>query len=262
MTDNDKLKRRGRYARGTQAAPKLHSVQLDGVTTIQFELRRSARRTRTINLRVEGDRVVLAAPLRTPLNEVEDIIRKRERWILDQMARAAVQPPQLLVNGCDEIPFMGRSVPVVVEPAMVKSAAARLVDGVMRVDVPLSVDNGEREEAARSAVVAWLRAQAAERLPVEVERWWPRLGRGDGAHVRIGNQRRQWANCSVNGTIRFSWRLMMLEPELIEYVVVHEMAHLTRMDHSKQFWALVAWAMPDVADRRRRLREVQDSLPL
>ena len=113
-----------------------------------------------------------------------------------------------------------------------------------------------------SAVVAWLRGQAAERLPVEVERWWPTLGRGDGAHIRIGNQRRQWANCSVNGTIRFSWRLMMLEPELIEYVVVHEMAHLTRMDHSKEFWALVAWAMPDVADRRRRLREVQDSLPL
>ena len=55
---------------------------------------------------------------------------------------------------------------------------------------------------------------------------------------------------------------MMLAPELIEYIVVHEMAHLTRMDHSKEFWALVASAMPDAADRRKRLREVQDRLPL
>ena len=262
MTYSDKLKQRGRDRRGAQAAPKLHSVQLDGAATIRIELRRSARRKRTINIRVDGDRVVLAVPLRTPVSEVEEIIRKRERWILDRMARTPVEPPQLLVNGCDVLPFRGRSVLVIVEAAAVKSPTARLVDDVLRVDVPLSVDDGEREDAARSAVIAWLRTQAAERLPVEVERWWPILGRGDGAHIRIGNQRRQWANCSVNGTIRFSWRLMMLEPELIEYVVVHEMAHLTRMDHSKEFWSLVAGAMPDAADRRRRLREVQDQLPL
>ena len=115
MTYSDKLKQRGRDRSGAQAAPKLHSVQLDGVTTIRFELRRSARRTRTINIRVEGDRVVLAVPIRTPLSEVEDIIRRRERWILDQMARTPAEPPQLLVNGCDAVPFMGRSVLVIVE---------------------------------------------------------------------------------------------------------------------------------------------------
>lgn len=255
-------KQRGHVRRGSQVAPKLHSIQLNGASTVLFELRRSARRTRTINIRVEGERVVLAVPLRTPLSEAEDVIRRRERWILEQMARKPAQPPQLLVDGCDVLPFMGRSVSVVVEPAAVKSAAARLVDDVLRVEVPASLDDGQSKEAARGSVVEWLRGQAAERLPVEVERWWPTMGRGDGARIRIGNQRRQWGNCSVDGTIRFSWRLMMLEPELIEYVVVHEMAHLTRMDHSKEFWALVAWAMPDVADRRRRLREVQDQLPL
>ncbi len=255
-------KQRGLARKGTQAAPKLHSIRLDGAATILFELRRSARRIRTINIRVEDDRVVLAVPLRTPLSEVQDVIRRRERWILDQLARRPAQPPQLLVDGCDVLPFMGRSLPVIVERASVKSGLARLVNDVLRVEAPASLDDGQSKEVARRSVVEWLRGQAAERLPVEVERWWPTLGRGDGVRVRIGNQRRQWGNCSVDGTIRFSWRLMMLEPELIEYVVVHEMAHLTRMDHSKEFWALVAWAMPDVADRRRRLREVQDQLPL
>ena len=256
------LKQRGRAGRGTQVAPKLHSAQLDGGATIQFELRRSARRTRTINIRVEGDRVVLAVPVRTPMSEAKEIIRKRERWILDRIARAPAEPPLLLRGGCDKLPFMGRGVSVVVEPAVVKSSSARLVDGVLRVDVPAGLDDGEREEAARNAVVEWLRGQAADRLPVDVERWWPTLGRGEQGRIRIGNQRRQWANCSANGTIRFSWRLMMLAPELIEYVVVHEMAHLTRMDHSKEFWALVTWAMPDAAARRKRLREIQDLLPL
>ena len=255
-------KQRGRARRETQAAPKLHAVQLDGGATIRFELRRSARRTRTINIRVEGDRVVLAAPIRTPLSEAENIIRKRERWILDHIARRPAAPPQLLRDGCDELPFMGRSVSVVVEPAAVKSPMARLVDDVLRVDVTAGLDDGETGEAVRNAVVEWLRGQAADRLPAEVERWWPMLGRREQARIRIGNQRRQWANCSADGAIRFSWRVMMLAPELLEYIVVHEMAHLSRMDHSKEFWALVAWAMPDAADRRRRLKEVQDQLPL
>ncbi len=254
-------KQRGRAGRGAQAAPKLHTIRL-GSATLRFELRRSARRTRTIHIRVEGDRVVLAVPIRTPMSEAREIIRKRAPWILDHIARKPAQPPQLLVDGCDELPFMGWSIPVVVERAAVQSPMARLVDDVLRVDVPARLDDGEREAAARSAVVGWLRGQAADRLPAEVERWWPTLGRGEQARIRIGNQRRQWANCSANGAIRFSWRVMMLAPELIEYVVAHEMAHLTRMDHSKEFWALVAWAMPDAADRRRRLREVQDLLPL
>ena len=247
--DNGRRNRRGLADRGTQATPKLYAIDLGGAT-IRFELRRSARRTRTIHMRVEGDRLVLAVPMRTPLREAQDIIRKRAAWILDHLARAPVQPPQLLVEGRGELPFMGRSVPVVVEPSAVCSAAARQVDGVLRVDVPPALDAELRDESARHAVVEWLRAQAAERLPADVERWWPMLGRGEHARVRIGNQRRQWGNCSADGTIRFSWRVMMLEPELIEYVVVHEMAHLTRMDHSKEFWALVAWAMPDYADRR------------
>ena len=213
-------------------------------------------------MRVEGGCVVLAVPMRTPLSEARDIIRKRESWILKQIARIPAQPPRLLCDDGGEAPFMGRRIPIALETATVRSPHARFVDGVLRVALPQSLDEGQREEAAERAVVEWLRAQAAERLPADVERWWPTLGRGEHARVRIGNQRAQWGNCSADGTIRFSWRVMMLEPELIEYVVVHEMAHLTRMDHSKEFWALVAWAMPDAARRRKRLREVQDTLPL
>ena len=55
---------------------------------------------------------------------------------------------------------------------------------------------------------------------------------------------------------------MMLEPALIEYIVVHELAHLTHPDHSTDFWGLVASALPDVDHRRRRLREAGKALPL
>ena len=122
MTDTDMPKQRGRAGRGAQAAPKLHTIRL-GSATLRFELRRSARRTRTIHIRVEGDRVVLAVPIRTPMSEAREIIRKRAPWILDHIARRpAAASATACVDGCDELPFMGRSIPVVVEPAVVQVA--------------------------------------------------------------------------------------------------------------------------------------------
>ncbi len=255
MTNNEKSANRR-----PSPAPRLYAIRVGG-DTIRFELRRSARRTRTIHLRPEFDRVVLAVPMRTTLDQAREVIRQRAGWILAHVGRVPAPPPRLSDGGC-ELPFMGRSLPVAVDDALVGWPAARQVDGVLRVDVPWGLDDSRREDAARRAVVEWLRAQAAERLPAEVQRWWPRLGRGDIARVTIGNQRRQWGNCSHKGVMRFSWRVMRLAPDLIEYIVVHEMAHLTRMDHSKAFWAIVEEALPDVKERRKRLRETRDTLQL
>ena len=66
----------------------------------------------------------------------------------------------------------------------------------------------------------------------------------------------------VDGTLRFNWRTVMLRPLLIDYIVVHELAHLEVRNHSKDFWALVSEKMPDAQLRRRRLREEGRTLPL
>ena len=91
----------------------------------------------------------------------------------------------------------------------------------------------------------WYRGRAAERLPNVVERWWPQLGRGEVSQILIRDQRKRWGSCAPDGTLRFNWRAMMLEQALIEYVVVHELAHLTHRNHSTDFWGLVSKAMPD-----------------
>ena len=78
----------------------------------------------------------------------------------------------------------------------------------------------------------------------------------------IRDQRRRWGSCAPDGTLRFSWRGMMLEPALIDYIVVHELAHLAQQNHSSDFWTLVASALPDAQERRKRLREAGRTLPL
>ena len=71
-----------------------------------------------------------------------------------------------------------------------------------------------------------------------------------------------WGSCAPDGTLRFNWRAVMLNPSLIEYVVVHELAHLTHRNHSVNFWDLMSKAMPDAKQRRQQLRDEGHRLPL
>ena len=77
------------------------------------------------------------------------------------------------------------------------------------------------------------------------------------AKVKINGAKTRWGSCSAKGNINFSWRLVRADDDLIDYVIVHELAHLTEMNHSSRFWAIVESVMPDYRKRKARLRELQ-----
>ena len=128
--------------------------------------------------------------------------------------------------------------------------------------MPETLNGEDRYQSIRGAAVQWYQERAAERLPETVERWWPLLGRGEMSRVLIRDQRWRWGSCAPDGTLRFNWRAVMLKPALIEYLVVHELAHLTHRNHSKDFWDLVSKVVPDALQRRKSLREEGRRLPL
>ena len=131
----------------------------------------------------------------------------------------------------------------------------------LRILVPVGLEEEDRRRQVGQALLAWYGERATEQIWGHLRRWWAVLGRGEGPTVRIRNQRRRWGSCSRDGVLRFNWRLAMLEPSLTEYVVVHELAHLTHMNHSPDFWGLVEEHLPDVKERRRLLREAGAGLP-
>ena len=233
-----------------------------GNTTIEYEVRRSKRRRKTVQITMDGGGVQVAAPMTTPEDELRAIVRKRAPWILnhasDEMLEAA---PKRFVSG-ETLPYLGRNVRMVIEHGDVRSPQVRFDHWRFRVSVPETLGVDERYEPVRRAVVGWYRVRAAARLPEVVERWRPRLGRGERMQVLVRDQRQRWGSCAPDGTLRFNWRAMMLPPALIEYVVVHELAHLTHRNHSMDFWGMLSRAMPDAQHRRRRLREAGRTLPL
>ena len=233
-----------------------------GDSTIEYEVRRSERRKKTVQITVDGGGVQVAAPVETPESELRAIVRKRAPWILSHGSGEMLEAsPKRFVSG-ETLPYLGRNVLLVVETADMRSPEVRFDHWRFRVSAPKSLDEGERLEPIRRAVVRWYRGRAAERLPKVVRHWWPRLGRGEMSHILVRDQRQRWGSCAPDGTLRFNWRAMMLKPALIEYVVVHELAHLTHRNHSADFWGLVSNVMPDAQQRRRSLREAGSALPL
>jgi hypothetical protein len=99
-----------------------------------------------------------------------------------------------------------------------------------------------------------LRARAAAELPGRLEALATRLGLAV-ARVSIRDQRTRWGSCSRGGHICLNWRLVQMPDWIAEYVMVHELMHLKRMDHSPRFWRLVASACPRYQEARRWLRE-------
>lgn len=77
----------------------------------------------------------------------------------------------------------------------------------------------------------------------------------DYGRITIREQKTRWGSCSSKGNLNFNWKLVLLAPELLDYVVVHELAHRREMNHSAAFWKVVEAELPDYWERRARLKE-------
>ena len=233
-----------------------------GDTTIEYHVRRSHRRKKTVQITVDGTGVQVAAPVATPDDELRAMVRKRAPWILQNAANASLKSaPRRFVSG-ETLPYLGKNVRMVLETDDIRSPQVRFDHWWFRITVPNRMPIEQRHERIRRAVVEWYRKRAALRLEASVAKWWPRFGVGDQPRVLIRNQRQRWGSCAPDGTLRFNWRVVMLEPALAEFVVVHELAHSSVKNHSPDFWALVNLVLPDAQKRRRRLREVGQMLAL
>jgi predicted metal-dependent hydrolase len=113
----------------------------------------------------------------------------------------------------------------------------------------------------RDAVQSWLQQQArllfAERIPVYAQR----LGQGP-VRWRLSSARTRWGSCSADGSIRLNWRLVHFPPDIVDYVIAHELAHLREMNHGPRFWATVGSLFPEFERARDWLRQAPDpSIP-
>ena len=233
-----------------------------GDTTIEYNIRRSAKRKKTVQITVDGGGVQVAAPSTAADSDLREIVRKRAPWILDHSSEDLLSvPPKRFISG-ETMPYLGRNIRMVIKAETRRTTEVRFDHWRFRVTVPQGLGEDSRRDRIRRAFVNWYRRRASDRLTAAVVHWWPLLGLGEISRVLIRDQRLRWGSCAPDGTLRFNWRTVMLPTKLIEYVVVHELAHLHVKHHSADFWETVTRALPDAQQRRRDLGEAGQSLPM
>jgi len=227
-----------------------------GATEINYTVTRSRRRKKTISITLDhGGGVLVAAPVRTSVERIRQVVLKRAGWIVRNATEQVLQPRRKeFVNG-EVLPYLGGELGLRVEHAKVRRVVVELHDPSFRVTVPAHLDGEARRTAVESAFVAWYRARASEHLWQRVE-CWTKVVELSPTRILIRDQRKRWGSCSADGTLRFNWRLILAPPTLIDYVVVHELLHLRVKNHSRAFWTEMARFMPDYQTRRLALKQI------
>lgn len=221
---------------------------------IDFRFRRGRRRT--IGLKIDAHGLAIAAPSRTPWREIEAFARRQERWIVRKLEQwtAAERPPPLQGHSGERLPIHGADV-------MLEVRAGRKAVALEGERLVVTLRDPTRAAGVRSLLVQWLKTHTMELLAPRVAHYAARIGSKVPA-LDVSRARTQWGVCTASGRIRLSFRLAHLAPELADYVVAHEIAHLVELNHSKSFWRLVETLYPDWRAARQRIRLAAAALPL
>lgn len=233
-----------------------------GDTRIAYSVVRSRRRKKTVQITLDPlEGVVVAAPMRTSAKSLREIVERRAGWIVRRSSDSILHPrPKEFVSG-ESLPYLGRQVRLFVEHADVPKVSVRFDHWSFHITVPANLNGDERRPAIARTVERWYRKRAQARLDDRVD-LWSKILACKRPRVLTRDQRQRWGSCGPDGTLRFNWRIVMAEPALMDYVVVHELLHLRIRNHSQDFWAAMAAAMPDYRERRARLRDTGPYLSL
>jgi predicted metal-dependent hydrolase len=227
------------------------SVEQISYAGFDLQLKRSSRRRRTLSLRITApDKITVSAPWKTPVAEVHRMLDARKDWIQAQLKKTArIVDVTLSGDEGDFIYYLGKPLSLRYSLAAENTIALRENESELRL---LHTSPLPNKSAAITKIRKNLRADANTLLPKRVNFWSEKMNL-QPANILIKQYKAQWGSCSRAGEVRLNWRLIGASREVIDYVVVHELAHLTFFNHSADFWLLVAKYQPNYKTHKRWL---------
>lgn len=209
------------------------------------QLIRSKRKTIAIIVQRDGT-VLVRAPLKAPDALIRQFVESKQGWIAEKKAQAQEQPAQRArqFTAGERFLYLGQ------EYALSVESGAR---AGLRFEQGFSLNQNSQAEAPL-LFEKWYRATARKVLTERVRLYAQKFGL-KYTKIRISSARTRWGSCSSRGTLSFTWRLVMAPLEVVDYVVIHELAHLRVKNHSAVFWAEVGRMMPDFKRQRDWLKK-------
>ncbi len=219
-------------------------------TTKAYKLVRSKRRTIALAITADAS-LVVRAPMDTPLAFIERLIERKIEWIRQAVARVEGRPrptKKEFVEG-ESFLYLGKSYKL----NLVQKPKKKLVlKNAFLLDA-------KQKKHARDVLIAWYKQESKKKISERVE-WCAHCSGLTYKTINIPTANRRWGSCSTSGNLNFSWRLIMTPLSVIDYVVVHELAHLEHKNHSKAFWNRVKVMYPNYEKAKSWLRQNEGTL--
>lgn len=232
-------------------------------TECTYEIIRSKRRTGALQVSKEGNVIV-----RIPISQSEAyghrLVKDHSRWVYEKQKKAKesmVRASAFEWKDGSVVLLFGKDRTLHVNSEFKrKSFQVQETEKQLIITGPIELGHDETERAAlKKMLFQWYRKRAVDYL-FDKTKHWARIMKIDYGKVTIRDQATRWGSCSGLGNLSFNWRLVLLPEELADYVVIHELAHRTHMNHSIDFWKTVEKIIPDYRSRRRTLRSYESEI--
>jgi len=209
-------------------------------------------RRRTISLSVSADAtLVVRAPHWVSLGYIKSLIFKKRFWIDKKRQQILRRGPVLAKEFTEgeEFFYLGEKYKLRIRDC----EEIKLIDELYFPAKYLGI--------AQAKMIHWYKRKAREIVARRVE-WYSESSGWKFKSLSITGALRRWGSCSSKDSLNFSFRIAMVPPEVIDYIVVHELAHIPEKNHSASFWNKVGMVLPDYKIRRKWLRENERSLKI
>lgn len=209
-------------------------IELEGRNVEVAIVRRSTARRYILRVRAANRDVQLTMPPYGSVREARAFAERHGDWLRARLAK--LPRPRRFSNG-SVVPYKGRDHVIEHHPegrgtVWIEPGAANAT--VPEQDLPRLCVAG-RAAHLRRRLRDWLKKEAEKALGAAVRKYARQLG-VEFSRISIRDQKTRWGSCSANGTLAFSWRLIMAPTYVLDYLAAHEVVHLRHMDHSKRYW--------------------------
>lgn len=229
--------------------------QFDLTPVFSYHLERAKRKT--VGFIVDERGVTVRAPRWVSVAEIEKMLQEKEGWIQKKLTefgnwQKEIGMQTVRFEDGARIPYLGQFLKLRLDP---EARSVFLSEGKEGLELIVNASKDTEPDRVKDWVQVWFKKDAerylGERIRLIADRALVSF-RGWG----LSSAKGRWGSCSADRRIRLNWRLIHLDPKLIDYVIAHELAHLDEMNHSARFWKRVGEIYPDYENARRALKGV------
>ena len=208
-------------------------------------IERSKRKTLSLTVLKNGD-VIVKAPILMKDKDIFNFVNQKQAWIREKLSNFEANRSKFEdIIGFKAFLLYGNRYRVV--KSQVKTIET---SDKFEILVPSKYDDSK----IMKTLLAWYKKVASQVLADRLAFIEDRI-RLKSTALKFSDSKGRWGSCHSSGVIRLNWRVVMLPPRIIDYVIVHELCHLKEMNHSKNFWALVKKFLPEYEVQKKAIKE-------